>query len=333
MKRLILLFSVFSVCIGLAHAHGLGRSDLIDLTGAYGYILGQEKMIDSIKEKYPNLIADITLFEAQWNRRFPGAKQALLKHLKCFGLDESKVKDLIESNNSYKQILNQFKIKSEGEGVSVLQYYRDRISNPAEYDRKIFSILNDVVYHDYPAQEFYVDKRNYSSKGHVKAGGLDIRISVPFSWKQEEGIRPHIVQKWTKKDEEHVVTMLITVVDYPQIEKEFSERNLRSYINDGTIWELLPYPTADVKEKNVTMTTMEGNPAIILDSLTKYNRAGRDLAVSSSALLFGVCGKFVNVTFNIVGKDISKVKDVSQKYQELKFLLFNSITVPQKYNF
>ena len=311
MKNLILLLSVFSVCINLAQAHGLERSDLIDMTGAYGYILGQEKMVESIKEKYPNLVGNIALFEAQWSRRFPGAKQALLKHLKCFGLDEGKVRELVDNNNSYKQMLDQYKIKSEEEGISILQYYRTRLSSPEEYDRKVFSILNDVVYHDYPAQEFYVDNRNYSSKGHEKARGLDIRISVPFSWKQEEGVRPHIVQKWTKKDEEHVLTMMITVVDYPQVENEFSENNLRSYINDGSIWEL----------------------AIIMDSLFKYNRAGRDLAVSNSSLFFGICGKFVNVTFSAFGKDVSKVKDVSQKYQELKFLMFNSITIPQKYDF
>lgn len=333
MKNLILLLSVFSVCINLAQAHGLGRSDLIDMTGAYGYILGQEKMVESIKEKYPNLVGNIALFEAQWSRRFPGAKQALLKHLKCFGLDEGKVRELVDNNNSYKQMLDQYKIKSEEEGISILQYYRTRLSSPEEYDRKVFSILNDVVYHDYPAQEFYVDNRNYSSKGHEKARGLDIRISVPFSWKQEEGVRPHIVQKWTKKDEEHVLTMMITVVDYPQVENEFSENNLRSYINDGSIWELFPYPNADIKDRSVMMTNMEGNPAIIMDSLFKYNRAGRDLAVSNSSLFFGICGKFVNVTFSAFGKDVSKVKDVSQKYQELKFLMFNSITIPQKYDF
>lgn len=40
----------------------------------------------------------------------------------------------------------------------------------------------------------------YTSEGNPKAKGVNFSLSAPISWRQNEGDRPNIVQKWASQN-------------------------------------------------------------------------------------------------------------------------------------
>src|SRR5262249_54078167 len=54
------------------------------------------------------------------------------------------------------------------------------------------SIRSDFA--DFSAGKFL----RYSTKGHPKAGPVDLAIKYPLGWKRDEGEKPHVVQKMTR---------------------------------------------------------------------------------------------------------------------------------------
>ena len=41
------------------------------------------------------------------------------------------------------------------------------------------------------------EKLKYSTNGHPKSQGLNIQLEYPNTWKKKEGVRPHIIQKFS----------------------------------------------------------------------------------------------------------------------------------------
>lgn len=205
MKRLLFIaLSAFAMNVG---AHGLTIDDAHDIARAYGYVYAQNKVVKHIRERYPELLPQVMLFESKWSRRFPSADKKLAKHLKCLQLTEAKMLELMNKNQDLEGLSRSAIPKDASAAAERLEYFKYRIDHPDELDRKTFSTLNDLVFDDHPARELALDSAIYSSKGHAKAQGLDIRLKLPASWKQSEATRPHIVQKWMKYDEGNFVSV------------------------------------------------------------------------------------------------------------------------------
>jgi hypothetical protein len=72
-----------------------------------------------------------------------------------------------------------------------------------------------------PALEFsrgYVG--TFSTKDHPKAKGVELILKHPLSWKQQEGDRPNIVQKWTSDAGHGADSLMIQIRKLPEAPTE-----------------------------------------------------------------------------------------------------------------
>ena len=313
-------------------AHGLTDQDARDLAGAYGYVYSQKMCVEHIKEKFPTLRYDVIHFQNAWEAKYPKAKSSLLKHLQCFGLDEEDVRKAAiqygDWNNIKQSLLKELRSENEVQAKNHIANFLYRLDHPSEYDRKIFSIIGDVVYYDRPELEFSKDRVKYSTYGHPKAQGLDIQIEMPASWRGKEATRPHIVQKWEKNDEENYQAVMILVADNPE-NTDWTEDDFREMVRTGEAWDLFPSKNQMISREEPLITRIEGIPALIISGISNYERVGIKSKVYCSNLAFTFKGKFISVQFLIYSQDLSKLEQLVNKNKMLKMRIFNSIYLSQ----
>lgn len=102
--------------------------------------------------------------------------------------------------------------------------------------------LENESFENLPEKEFTQKFLNkYSSAGHPKALGLDIVFSVPLSWEQKEGERPHIVQKFVNKDEGGV-DMIMLIINDLEMEEDYEpdEQELKEFFSKDNLKDMIP---------------------------------------------------------------------------------------------
>lgn len=329
-KKTLLLASIALVS-QITFAHGLTEADLANISRAYGYVTAQETVLKQIDAKYPALKSELFDFDLAWISRFPNAQESLVTHFKCFGVTEADVIKEMKSNDKNSSLSKQLKVQSQHDAKQRLDYFKYRLSHPSNFDREIFSTLNDVCFSKHPEKEFSRDKQTYSSLNHPKSNGLDVRISMPASWKKSEGRRPHIVQKWTKNDESQHLTTMLLVISAPDVQPYWNDKELKEEIKDGRIWDLFDDSGEFIQKRKPIFSRIEGIPCVILNAVTKHQRAAYSAYMDMSCMYFMFKGNLVIVQFAVSAKAEKEAMNLSKKYTKLRNLIFNSVYLPQKH--
>lgn len=120
----------------------------------------------------------------------------------------------------------------------------------------------------------------FSTAGHQKSNGLNIEIYYPANWTHEEGIRPHIVQKFTDKNDNDCMLIVndtgktLSVKQWGNEFKYMTVADYREILKDGDV-------------KSVKETQYEGLPGAVVEYELSQERAGIRLYITGLMHIFG----------------------------------------------
>ncbi len=172
-------------------------------------------------------------------------------------------------------------------------------------------------------------KETFSTQGHAKAKGVNLRISYPKSWAAMEGERPNMVQKFVSENGRGLEMATIITRSIPAAEAvELSSREAQQeFFAPSNITHLAPDGAALISTER---TEIEGLPAGSLECSMEVQRAGMRLFTRTWMLIFLSGDTLVNVSFQV--GDIAANKDgVSKRMESMRPLFFhmaNSIVLP-----
>lgn len=324
MKHNILVCILCAAVANSVFAHGFQKQDVQNLAKAYGYISAQNLVLDQIKNKYPQLITQRGIFIGKWNQRFPAAKEKIVKHLGCFNLTESQVIREMKSYKDYSYIVQQNSVKSLEDAQARLEYFDYRLTHPTANDIEIFKIIDDAVFNDDPVGEYLTNKVEYSTNGHPKSQGLDVRLYIPNSWQRAEGRRPHIVQKWTKVDDGNSIFALVMISDPTGV----SLSDLKSSVKTGEVWELLTENVGTLREKGISKFINMGRfPALYISGLVESEQLNTTVYTDMHQIWIPVRGQLVLIQFNYSSGSPEATKQLALKYQAQRQLIASSVYI------
>ena len=169
----------------------------------------------------------------------------------------------------------------------------------------------------------------FSTKGHPKANGVSLSLEYPATMTPEEGLRPHIVQKFSGKVEGGAVSCLITIAALPPsilalpLSAEERLEILKGMPEEATVFA-------------VVETKYEGIPGVMIMGQIVQERAGFLIIITFVAhrLLWAGSIVDVNVTYTVSPELIPDlvefervVKETAAKIGLLSRLIGNSIIV------
>ncbi len=331
-----LSFAVFLSALGAnpVFCHGLSRNDLNEYARAYGYYYSRELTSAHIQKYFPSLDYAVNSYNISFERKFPDLKHKLLRHLNCFNLTKAQmIQSLKDNKEAYAQVVNNLP-KTEDSASALLQNFIERLEQPNSFDRQVYSVFNDVVYSDHPEQELQLNNSCiYSTKGHPKSNGINLQITVPASWMQSEGKRPHVVQKWSRVDEDAVVNLLITVSDPDSSLNNEDFVTAATYsVEHGSVGDFLGLDRKNILSVNqAVLTELEQIPCLYVDFNAKAQRLRLSSYFRAGYLVMPFHNCLISVQFSVHNSDAGRVNDSFGKYSALEELIFNSIVLPQVY--
>lgn len=89
-----------------------------------------------------------------------------------------------------------------------------------------FLLFSQSVYSQETAATFWNNQCEYKTNGTGKSLGLKIKVTFPCKWKEEEGERPHIVQKFSyglKEGKSIIQSLTISKMPAEPSKKEIAE--------------------------------------------------------------------------------------------------------------
>lgn len=165
----------------------------------------------------------------------------------------------------------------------------------------------------------------FSTNGHRKANGLNIELYYPAGWFHEEGVRPHIVQKFTDKSGDYCMLIIVNTghnLSAKQWDNEFrymTTSDYRDILEGGDV-------------KSVKLTKYEGLSGALVQYELNKERAGIKLYASGLVHIFGYKNSLV--LMQCAAADLTK-QGAIKKYEAVKmdFLSFgNGLVLLNKYD-
>jgi hypothetical protein len=158
------------------------------------FLLGQNLFLDQISRDIPSMSLEVMATKLTFQKTFskaPGRiKSYLIEEIGASKLEELETRVLIEYDSLTSSMVY---VKESAESFlsDVLLRSQGQIPSP------FLETLLHFQFEDSP--EFEMDSNFYyrfRTKDHPKAKGTDWQIQLPASWKQLEGNRPNIIQKF-----------------------------------------------------------------------------------------------------------------------------------------
>jgi hypothetical protein len=172
------------------------------------------------------------------------------------------------------------------------------------------------------ADAFSRDRCDVNFKGHQKAMGLDITMSVPCDWSQSEGRRPHVLNSFTytfpdKSYLNHILLIRSAKERGPGgVGTTLTDQALKTYYRDfGKVTPL-------------RRTKVAGMPAV---EYTVQGMVELPIAKVFLTQLYYVIpyrGKVVEISYAVGSTDVTQCRELAAEYRDLfvnlaGFVIFN----------
>lgn len=249
--------SIFYLISSSASAFNINRQFLLNTSIGYGYLSGQDILLNTIANEYPDLARDAYLAEIRFNTKFPNLKD---KHFKVIeSLDNPEINREVDKSTKELQTLlatyNQNLSKSEA--IAFISEVNRRAKG--EIESPILENFLVVQYNNRPNQEMLDGFYNtFSSKGLSKAKGIEVTLKLPKSWQQQEASRPNIVKKWISQNGTGIDSIMLMVKNLP--ETNISLNDIKMLYTTGEINETVPKG----------MIVLDRGDPIVVDRLPGY---------------------------------------------------------------
>lgn len=165
----------------------------------------------------------------------------------------------------------------------------------------------------------------FSTNGHVKANGLNLQVHYPSGWSHEEGIRPHIVQKFTDKNGDYCMLIIGNTgqkLSARQWDNEFKYMTISDYkdmLEGGDV-------------KSVKQTKYEGLSGALVQFEMSKERSGIKVYLAGLMHIFGYKDSIISM--QCAAGDLTK-QGARKKFEALSvdFLSFgNGLVLLNKYD-
>ncbi len=241
------------------------------LGAAYGFVLGQQASLELIEKKFPDLSRDV---KASW---FAFNSSALGESVK--GVEAELSSQLGDKWPKYKKAMaTQMKKMTEGQQVTKNQAIaflgEVKLRAKGELPDSIRSTLLSANprYSKHPSLEMAEGwKKVFPSKGHAKAKGLNIKIFYPSSWKQTEGTRPNILQKFQGANVRMDWSCLIRKLCQPLSTESSLQAEKNELVSEEATKEFMPDGAKFISHK---ITKIDGEIAAMFEYEVTIERVG-----------------------------------------------------------
>lgn len=185
-----------------------------------------------------------------------------------------------------------------------------------------YTLLNAQVYSkltkDFSDGNYYY----YNSKGHIKSNGINLRIKIPNEFNQEEGNRPHIVQKFTYTNDsvQAVIILIIGELEYAPSEAEKKD----VFVKD--VRSILYNTKMNYEYIGGISTTIDGLLGSMITVKTSENKIGIKIISKSLFVSTIYSNKLIQFMFTVSPmKEINNSVKLDSLYTQFE-LLFKLIT-------
>lgn len=236
------------------------KSDINDLSRAFGYIEGQQISLNMIKLEFPDLVNEVKSCEIEFSISFGKAKERITEELKkTLGVNyqeyntqiTNELKTITENQEYNKEIALNFikEVKSRAKG---------KIESP------VIETLLTYQFLDNPSKEFTNGfTKIYTTDRHPKAKGLMINAKLPRSWNQMEGDRPNIVQKFISENGNgnEMVLFMVKDLGLPN-DYKITQAELDEFFIESQLRQLMPDGSQYISAKRITLDSQTGGQII-----------------------------------------------------------------------
>jgi hypothetical protein len=182
------------------------------------------------------------------------------------------------------------------------------------------------------------ERYRYSSKGHEKSMGMQIQLQIPNGWKQKEGERPHIIQKFSGSGRLLGIAYvcILQANELPMELQTFSETEISDALfSPEQTEESLP---SGMKMTISKRTQYDGQPGQVFAYTGQAERAGATVITSGVVQRFIYKRKLITVTVTYglvpvtgVKYQMKEIEDDVTRLPALAQLIGNSIVLMDMY--
>lgn len=320
------VFFLTTLYSGLTFAFLNTQTAANGLSGAYGYLYGQEESLKNIETKFPELAREVAIVRVKFNQTYPNAFEEVNKRLVAFfGQDNSaKVKDSIADNTA------QYLASSSLDKNGALDFIRnvsaraDGNIEPPQTKR----FINAAVFYEHPEREMVVSSQTYQSSGNPKALGVNLSVRMPFSWATTRDDDPKALFSWKSEAGSGMGFSSIAVKDLAGAPPTVSEIKSSAKFMTSPSFEIIPGGKV-IKSSFVEM----GNfPAILQTIEASQSRLGTEFFITSRILLVFDKNKLIALGCGVgwAKSEIAKIKQENLRLEKVCSQFFNSLNIQGK---
>ena len=221
------------------------------LAEATGFVVGQRYSLEKITKKYPDLSYLAKIASTRFDLSFGNAEKEISYELQNhFNVNYKGLIDHLRTQFAENLDLQNL---SHEEAVNFITEVESR--SKGNIQNSILQTLLQYQYKQNPGEEFarnYI--HTYKTKGHPKAKGLELSINYPVSWSADEGLRPHVVQKFISENGKGLEMFLIMVKNLPLPQDSiFDKKYLDEFFTVSTLKAMVPSNATFISAKPITL--------------------------------------------------------------------------------
>jgi hypothetical protein len=192
MKKILFLlgFSLFAINV---QSFSLNQNSFNGLARVYGYVSGQEQSLKIIEASYPELQQDVLLVRLKFQSTYPDLKDKTSSKIIELGGEQGKT---LITNIEQQLLANAPKAIPKNQAVEFLKTVENRADGKIE-NQPTRDFMLAITYFESPEKEIAEKKtQKFNTKNEPKAKGLDLNLTLPLSWTEQEGTTPNTVRSW-----------------------------------------------------------------------------------------------------------------------------------------
>lgn len=246
---------IFLLIVNICYSTGYITEEEM-IAEALGFIYGQDYSLSMIEKKFSEFKHEIIKVRKEFETSFGKARINIERKMReyCDGSFESYQK---ETKNFIKEILEQQIIDKK-----MAKEYISEVMNRSNGENIPYDIKKTLLTYEYlnePHGEFLNGyTQTYRTKGHKKSLGIDFQITVPESWLRDEGIRPHIIQKFTSENGRGMETVMLIAEKIPKEDFILLEKDIKELLTEEGMVMFLPEGCNYISIKEITIDGYKG---------------------------------------------------------------------------
>jgi hypothetical protein len=191
----------------------LNKNSVNQAARVFGFMLSQGATIEIMSQQHPDLAPALQHQGRRFRMTYSFPEERARIVLRNAFADADTDFHAFEADQRA-QAVNAVSVNpSRADAEAFVRELESRVSG--NMDRMFLAPMLALRFAPDLAGEMQTSTEAFSSAGLPKAMGLNVSLKLPFSWKGEDGNRPHVVQKWTNQDGAGDLFIALLIHDMP----------------------------------------------------------------------------------------------------------------------